>query len=136
MNRSRAGNGNDEGNDGRVTAGAFSAVRLRRGAVPITDAPWTANPAGVVIACRLTPKGGRDAFDGIAALADGARVLLARVSAAPENGRANRALCELLATALGVAASRVTIVAGAKGRLKRVAVTGEPAALIERMRAL
>jgi uncharacterized protein YggU (UPF0235/DUF167 family) len=102
----------------------------------MTDAPWTAGAAGVIVECRLTPKGGRDAIKGVATLADGSRVLLARVRAAPEDGRANRALCALLATALGVPPSRVTIFAGAKGRSKRVAVEGEPEILIERLRTL
>ena len=58
----------------------------------MSDAPWRATPDGVVVACRLTPKGGRDAIDGAATLADGTRVLLVRVRAVPENGKANDAL--------------------------------------------
>ena len=46
----------------------------------MSDAPWRAAPDGIVVACRLTPKGGRDAIDGAATLADGTRVLLVRVS--------------------------------------------------------
>ena len=41
---------------------------------------------------RLTPKGGRDAIDGIEELADGQCVLKARVRAAPSEGEANDAL--------------------------------------------
>ena len=66
----------------------------------MTDEPWRATLDGVVVACRLTPKGGRDAIDGVARLADGTSVLLARVRAAPEDGRANEALCALLAAKL------------------------------------
>ena len=102
----------------------------------MTESPWSSRPDGVIIDCRLTPKGGRDAIDGVGALADGSRVLLARVRAAPESGRANRALCALLASALGVPASRVTITDGAKGRAKRLAVEGDPDALLLRLRAL
>jgi uncharacterized protein YggU (UPF0235/DUF167 family) len=102
----------------------------------VTGAPWHANPTGIVVCCRLTPKGGRDAIEGVAALADGAGVLVARVRAAAEDGRANRALCQLLAAALGVPSSRVTLVAGGKSRIKRVAVAGDPDALIDRLRAL
>ncbi|MBV8474240.1 MAG: DUF167 domain-containing protein, partial [Hyphomicrobiales bacterium] len=50
------------------------------------EAPWRTTLDGLVIACRLTPKGGRDAIDGTATLSDGSRVLLARVRAAPEDG--------------------------------------------------
>jgi uncharacterized protein YggU (UPF0235/DUF167 family) len=102
----------------------------------MTDAPWFIEPRGITISCRLTPKGGRDAIDGVAVLANGDRVLLARVRAAPEEGRANRALCELLALRLDVPISRVTILAGAKARIKRIAVAGDPQALVDRLRAL
>jgi uncharacterized protein YggU (UPF0235/DUF167 family) len=83
----------------------------------------------VIVDVRLTPKGGRDAFDGIARLADGRNVLKARVRAVPEDGKANAALCRLIAKALGVPPSRVEVVAGATGRIKRVAVSGDVAAL-------
>jgi uncharacterized protein len=98
--------------------------------------PWRATVEGVVVACRLTPKGGRDAIDGVAKLADGKGVLLARVRSAPEDGRANDALCALLAAKLGAPVSRVRLAAGAKSRLKQVAIKGDPEALIARLRAL
>ena len=40
-----------------------------------------ATPGGVVLAVRLTPKGGRDAIDGVETLGDGRPVLNARVRA-------------------------------------------------------
>ena len=103
----------------------------------MTDADaWSATPDGLVIRCRLTPRGGRDAIDGVATLSDGQRVLLARVRSAPQGGEANDALCALLADWLGVPASRVRLVAGGKSRLKQVAVSGDPATLIARLEAL
>ena len=42
-----------------------------------------ADDGGIALAVRLTPKGGRDAIDGIETLADGRAVLKARVRAAP-----------------------------------------------------
>ena len=98
--------------------------------------PWRATPDGVEVACRLTPRGGRDAIEGVARLADGRCVLLARVRSAPEDGRANDALCALLAAKLDAPASRVRLAAGARSRVKQVAVKGEPEALIARLRAL
>ena len=100
------------------------------------DEPWRTTLEGVVVACRLTPKGGRDAIDGIARLADGTSVLLARVRSAPEDGRANEALCALLAAKLDAPVSRVRLAAGAKSRLKQVAVGGDPEALVARLRTL
>lgn len=52
------------------------------------------------------------------------------VRTAPEQGRANRRVCEVLAEALGVPAARVTIVAGATHPEKTVAAAGiDPAAV-------
>jgi uncharacterized protein (TIGR00251 family) len=99
----------------------------------MSEAPWRATPDGVIIACRLTPKGGRDAIDGVATLADGTRVLLVRVRSAPEDGKANEALCRLIAETLGVATSKARLVAGAKSRLKQVAATGEAGELMAKL---
>ena len=58
-----------------------------------------------------------------------------RVTAPPVDGRANDALCRLVASRAGVAASRVSVVRGAKAREKVVRVEGiELAALRERLR--
>jgi uncharacterized protein YggU (UPF0235/DUF167 family) len=62
---------------------------------------YRVSPDGIVVACRLTPKGGRDAIEGVARLSDGTSVLIARMRAAPEDGRANEALRALLAAKLG-----------------------------------
>ena len=109
-----------------------SPPRAQRDEERVTAPPWRQTLDGVVLTCRLTPKGGRDAIDGVATLSDGVRVLLARVRSAPEEGRANEALCRLIAEKLEVAASRVRLAAGAKSRVKQVAVTGEPAELLAR----
>ena len=73
---------------------------------------------------RLTPKGGRDGFDGWAEGPNGTRYLKARVSAPPHDGMANEALVRLLAKGLGVAPSKVRIVSGATARLKTIEVDG------------
>ena len=99
-------------------------------------APWRDTPEGVVVTCRLTPKGGRDAIEGVSALADGTSVLMARVRAAPENGRANDALRALLAEKLGASLSRVFLLAGAKSRVKQVAIAGDPDTLMARLKGL
>jgi uncharacterized protein len=95
----------------------------------VAAVPWTATADGVVIAVRLTPKGGRDAIDGVEQLADGRAVLKARVRAAPSEGEANAALIRLLADALDVTPRNVDLVAGATARLKRVKVAGDSGVL-------
>jgi uncharacterized protein (TIGR00251 family) len=71
------------------------------------------------IAVRLQPRAHRDE---IVAAREG--VLLVRVTAPPVDGRANRALCRLIADRIGVAPSRVTVVRGERSRDKLVAVDG------------
>lgn len=63
--------------------------------------------------------------------AQGAKLLKARVRAAPENGKANLALVELLADTLGVAKSAVRIVSGATARRKIVEIEGDVAQRLE-----
>ena len=92
-------------------------------------AAWSAQPDGLIVTVRLTPKGGRDAIDGIETLSDGSTVLKARVRAAPFEGEANAALGRLLAKALGVPPGRAEIVGGATARIKRVKIAGEASAL-------
>jgi uncharacterized protein len=82
-----------------------------------------------MVSVRLTPKGGRDAIDGIEQLADGRAVLKVRVRAAPSEGEANAALVRLLARMLDVAVRQVAVVAGTTARLKRVKIAGDGAAL-------
>ena len=90
---------------------------------------WSPTADGVVLLVRLTPRGGRDAIEGVEELADGRSVLKARVRAAASEGEANAALVKLLAKALGVPPRDVRLVAGATARLKRVHVTGAGAML-------
>lgn len=78
---------------------------------------------------RATPKGGRDAIDGIGRLADGSMVLKARVRVAPEGGAANGVLIRLIAAAAGVAPSAVALIRGQTGRNKVFRLTGDAARL-------
>jgi uncharacterized protein len=59
-------------------------------------------------------------------------VVLVRVEAPAHDGRANRALCRLLAERLGVAPSRVVIVRGQRSREKLVEVDGIDQATVDR----
>ena len=80
---------------------------------------------------RLTPKAGEDRIDGVTALSGGDPVLSVRVRTAPEDGRANAALVKLVAAALGLPKSLVSVTAGHKSRLKQLAITGDPGALLD-----
>jgi uncharacterized protein YggU (UPF0235/DUF167 family) len=95
--------------------------------------PWSATASGIVIAVRLTPKGGRDSIDGIEALSDGRFVLKARVRALPSEGEANAALVKLIARTLDVPNRAVALAGGATSRVKRITVEGDAPALIARL---
>ena len=90
-------------------------------------------PGALVVRVRLTPKGNRDALDGIGVLSDGREVVQARVRAPPADGAANAALVKLLAATLRVPKSAVEIVAGHSNRLKQVRIAGDPDDLVKRI---
>jgi uncharacterized protein (TIGR00251 family) len=73
---------------------------------------------------RVTPRASRDE---IAGERDG--TLLVRVTAPPEGGKANKAVCKVIAKALRVAPSRVSVVRGAGSREKLLRIEDlDPAA--------
>lgn len=92
--------------------------------------PWSQIASGVAVAVRLTPKGGRDAIDGIETLSDGRAVLKVRVQAAPSEGEANAALIKHIAKAVGVPPRDVSLVAGATARIKRLVISGDGPTLV------
>ena len=94
------------------------------------EAPWQLSGGGIALSVRLTPKGGRDAIDGIETMADGRSVLKARVRAVPQDGEANDALCRLIAKSVGVPPRDVTIASGATARIKRLMISGDGPSLI------
>lgn len=96
---------------------------------PRAPRPWESAPDALVLHARLTPRGGRDAIEGIEHLSDGRPVLKARVRAVPEDGAANRALVALLAEHLSVPRASVSITGGATSRVKTVRIVGHGAAL-------
>ena len=91
--------------------------------------PWKSLAGALSVRVRATPKGGRDAIDGVAELGDGECVLKIRVRAAPTDGAANEGLVRLLAKTLGVAPSALTLLQGAAGRLKTFRIEGDPVTL-------
>ena len=70
------------------------------------------------ITVKVIPKSSRTELAG--QLADGTWKV--KVAAAPEKGKANKALCAFLAGHFGVPQSRVLIVSGTRSHLKRVRI--------------
>ena len=100
------------------------------------ECPWTVAEDGVLVMIRLTPRGGRDAIDGIERLDDGQMVLKVRVRALPSDGEANIALTRLLAKALRLAPRDVSLVAGATSRVKRIKIAGDPSGISKMLERL
>lgn len=72
----------------------------------------------VALTVKVIPKSSRNEVAGL--LPDGSLKL--KVSAAPERGKANAAVCELLAREFGVSRSDVKIVRGETAQVKQVVI--------------
>jgi uncharacterized protein (TIGR00251 family) len=85
----------------------------------------------VTVRLKVSPGASRE---GISRASDGALKLA--VTAAPERGRANEAAVALLAKALGVSKSSITVVAGATARNKTFRVAGDARVLATKVESL
>lgn len=97
---------------------------------------WRAGAKGLTLYLRVTPNAGADRIDGTELRDDGSAVLRVRVTAVPDKGKANTAVIALIAKALGVPKSAVTLVSGDTARLKTLEVEGDPAELAAKVEAL
>ena len=95
---------------------------------PAAAQPWRAQPAGLSLLVRVSPKASREGIDGVMETAQGP-ALTVRVRAVAEKGEANRAVEATVAAWLGVPKSSVAVTAGGKSRLKTLQVAGEPVRL-------
>ncbi len=86
--------------------------------LPVAEAVLALVDAEGRLAVRVTPGAKQES------LAIEAGRLLAKVRAKPEDGKANDAVRELLAAALGLAPSRVELLRGATSREKMFRVLG------------
>jgi uncharacterized protein len=77
------------------------------------------DPGGVILNLRVAPRASQNEVAEVVGQA-----LKIRLQAPPVEGKANKALARFLAEALGVSASRIRILAGERGRNKRVRVEG------------
>ncbi len=83
------------------------------------DFPIQSDATGVSFAVRVIPRAQKEGFHGVR---EGA--LMVRLAAPPVEGRANAALQALLAAALGVRRSQISLRTGEKSRTKIVRVEG------------
>lgn len=75
-----------------------------------------------IIAAHVTPRSGRDEVMGVKPDAEGQLEVQVRVTAPPDGGKANKAVCKLIAGTLGVPKSAVAVKRGETSRHKLIAV--------------
>lgn len=110
-------------------------------------------PEKAFIAVHVTPRSGRDEVVGVkmlevaaggkassGAAGSGAGTALSevqvRVTAPPDGGKANKAVCKLVAASLGVPKTAVEVTGGATSRHKRLAVASSQVQLGDWMASL
>jgi uncharacterized protein (TIGR00251 family) len=74
---------------------------------------------------RLTPNASSNTIIGVRKSADGQSHLAVRVTAAPENGKANLALKAVLAKAFKIPKSDIDMTRGATSRLKTIRIRAD-----------
>ena len=96
---------------------------------------WRAEAAALLVRVKVQPKSRRPGLEGLRPALDGPRLRVS-VTEAPEDGRANQAVCAALAKALGLPAAAVEIAQGPAARDKTMRVWGHPALLIPKLEGL
>lgn len=77
---------------------------------------------------RVSPRSGGE---GVVAASDGVPVV--RVTAAPVDGKANAAVCRVVAKELGLPKSAVRVVSGESARVKTLEIEGATPEAVERL---
>jgi len=89
---------------------------------------YRAVDGGLTLSVRVTPKASQTGVHGTIAMPDGMALKVA-VSAPPDKGKANQAVCDVIAKELGLPKSAVAVISGATDRRKVLRVSGDVAAL-------
>jgi uncharacterized protein (TIGR00251 family) len=91
--------------------------------------PLRPGRGGLLLSLRVTPGAAQDEVGGLHTAEDGAVSLIVKVTAAPDKGRANKAVIESLAKACRLPKSAFALVSGETSRSKTVMVSGDGAAV-------
>ena len=98
--------------------------------------PWRLVSDGLLLSLRVTPKSARDEIKGFHVGAGGHVSLAVKVRAQPEQGKANKAVIQLLASTLDLPKSRLSVAAGEALRNKTILIAGDAAELSEHLAAI
>lgn len=97
---------------------------------------YTVLPDGLRIVVKAKPGVSRVCVPKIVDLAGSKQALEIAVAAAPEDGKANKALIVKIAEIFAVKRQQVILKAGASSRLKTFEINGDAAALLNRVHQL
>lgn len=86
-------------------------------ALPLSD-----SQDGCILNIHVTPRAAQERIEGIETDAAGRIWLRVRVTAAPEDGKANKAVVKLLAKSWKIPASCFTVISGEAARYKRLRI--------------
>ncbi|MCP5365604.1 MAG: DUF167 domain-containing protein [Hyphomicrobiales bacterium] len=100
-----------------------------------TRTPFVRTDHGVCVRVRVVPRASRQGIVGIVSDGEGGSVLKVSLTAPPVDGKANAALIKFLAREWSLPQSALTVSKGAAGRVKTMAVAGEPQVLFARLMA-
>jgi uncharacterized protein (TIGR00251 family) len=92
----------------------------------VSEACWRLVAGGAELRVRAQPGASKDAIEGQGEDAAGQAFLKVRVRAVPEKGKANAAIEQLLAKALGLPKSAVSVEKGETQRIKTVRISADP----------
>lgn len=103
--------------------------------------PYRRVDQGIVLVVRVSPNASKEGIGGLWQGADAGNravemALQVKVRAQPQDGQANKAVIAVIAKALGVPRSSLSIISGPKDRLKQVLIEGEPSILEPAIREL
>ena len=96
---------------------------------------WRATPDGVTLMVKVHPGSRRAGINGTVESAAGPRLKIA-VTQAAEGGKANRAVCDLIATALGQPRTAARVLIGSGSREKVLVISGDAMALAGKVQLL
>jgi uncharacterized protein (TIGR00251 family) len=91
----------------------------------MTTPCWRLVPGGAELRVRAQPNASKDAIEGQGEDASGQTYLKVRVRAVPERGKANTAVEKVLAKALGLPGSAVSVEKGETQRIKTVRISAD-----------
>lgn len=97
--------------------------------------PLASVDAGVRLRVRVAPRSGADRIGAVVVDAAGKAALKVHVTAAPEGGKANAALIELLARSWKLPKSAIAIASGLTGKVKTLVITDTRGGLLDALAA-